>query len=1612
MAKEQIYNTEIVETNKGVNLDVSPINQPKGSRRFTLNGIEEASDGQQGKVSNEPSNAATTSIPIGFVIVGNKYIEDDSSVVLVTDPNSDKDQIGLLGKDSIYRTIVDTQILGLDERHQCDIVYRLRRGNERVIYWVDGNKKIRTFNIDRPHNFYSQAYQSFIRLGGNPLAFVGEKWDASSFDLVKSYSQVPTFGTMTILESGNTLPGSYSFAIQLVDDDLNPTAWITTSNTINIYNDATINSYARIRGSRNVQNDAQSWPRASKSIKIEIDNLDQDFPFYRVAIIRAAGNTGIPDKVLASDLYSTSDSNFLYTGDDSNLTEVALSDILIDGEIIFAPQHIEQLENRLIVANGKGKGVNWCDFQKYASKIATDIAYRQVLLNNVASQSNVKNGNSAFISSGYMPGEVYSMGVVYLFDDMTLSPVFHIPGTNGVTGDMKKYELGVNYLDIHNCSTDNYWGLDSDEATLVGKPIRHHRFPFRHEVVKPLVASTGTTTDITKHRLKIVITLNPAWTPGPIAYPTAGAPPEPLLINYKFNYQVTGAGSTASYSGQLTDNLVENSTEIVIYDDNTDLSFISGSDYTTLDGSSELASYQGGGNDRFIITQTKEDYVLSSSFNDDIADIFGFQFSNIERPRADVIGFYIVRNERLDDDRLIVDNAIIGPNTTFQQYVSFGLINPKQYYHADNCGRPGDSGKTLLYDNKSMWFFNPEFEYFGKKLDYDRIEIEGRYTETSVNMPTISDVANSPCNSGGGKGVYINDVQAGTSYDPAVNKKKDKDDDGFDLLIGYRNINMAFTLDDGTTILPTKKRVIYLNAANYLNFDTQTFYNVSIDNKIGMYLTTDDIDIPLYDTGTTKNSLLYGAMVRENTTAYSNFMTRTYYKEHNNPVLFGDNEVIDDFEVFNGDADISAMNFVSTVFYDIVVADRPKKSGLWKIILGSVLLVAGILLAIPSVGSSLSLSVAAATALASLAISYGVSLAMSGIKFEQFKSMVDVDYELGLKDTVTDGGVYETIREAVENEDDTIRWFADRVSNIYIESSVPFGLRSGLTSGVSDFTDSPQPYDELGFRSYLTEKLTTIDRDQGSGRIYKGYASAEVYDMNLDYMRFNKQKNFIHLALEYDCCSDYKETFPLRRWWSEQSFQEEKIDNYRVFLPNNYNDMEGEHGEVTDLYRQGNNLFVHTKEALWQQPANLQERTTDEIVTFIGTGEFLAIPPRKILDDDLGSAGTKHKWATVKTPNGVVFVDEVEHKVCIHADKLEVISLYGIRNWCEENVISNIVQQLYNKFGIDFSNDNNPASARGVGYLSAYDKRFERVVITKKDYALLPDKLALLNVITTDSSIPEGTFYYDDIDGDANRGKFYTMTSGGAVEIILGDSNYFENKSFTLSFSFHTNRWASWHSYLPNYYIHTQNNLYSFILGADSKIWKHNQIGSYGIFYDRVAGFQIEMTDTSPLDERITEDITVQCEARTWDSTHKQFIDARFSFFNALIAYNSRQSSGYQQIIARDTPQNPSNWYQQQIVNTVGQVLAARRGRNWNINNLRDYVNDYSLPLFTTLWLQRQSRYYIDKVVTDGVIDQAKVWYELKSFTDKYIVIRLIFDNFSNVNLILNYTLITEQTTD
>jgi len=89
----------------------------------------------------------------------------------------------------------------------------------------------------------------------------------------------------------------------------------------------------------------------------------------------------------------------------------------------------------------------------------------------------------------------------------------------------------------------------------------------------------------------------------------------------------------------------------------------------------------------------------------------------------------------------------------------------------------------------------------------------------------------------------------------------------------------------------------------------------------------------------------------------------------------------------------------------------------------------------------------------------------------------------------------------------------------------------------------------------------------------------------------------------------------------------------------------------------------------------------------------------------------------------------------------------------------------------------------GVGLHGVFDNRFDRIIISKLDYIPLDDNI-VLDPYTQEFSL-------------------------NGIKVELTDSQYFCNKSWTLSFNLNTNSWISFHSYIPNYYIAENNHFYS-----------------------------------------------------------------------------------------------------------------------------------------------------------------------------------------------------------
>jgi len=1579
----------------GINLDSNPLNQPKGTRRFTLNTVEESAEGDKVYLGNEPSNGLVDSYPTGYYEIGKCYMVNNENCVMLHNPSLQLDIIGVLKNDK-FTEYVKTD-LNFHISKQIDCQFRLRKGKFRTIYFVDGYNNARIVNLDNLLDHNTQLYKNYLDAGGSPSLYTGEKWDVSSFSLFKIYNQYPTFDNVAILEYGNILPGSISFAIRLLDDDLNPTHWISTSAPVNIFNDSVTNNYDQVEGSKNTQLPSQFFQRTSKSIRLTLGHLDQNYPFYQIAVIHGTTVTGKANKALLSQNIAITTDTYIYSGDDANMTEISIPEILLEQISINKPESIEQIENRLELANGTDIPIDFCAFQQFASEIRTEVELKDVILNSVLSEPNSKNAKSSFMYTGYMPGQPVSLGVVYLIDDNSLSPVFHIPGKSKTsTSNMDYYEVEQKYLNLFDCTSGDYWGRDYEGNSLTGKNIRHHKPPTRKNLNLPVYTRTADDEVVHRWKLEVEVTM----TSGDMDdYPTGSdgeGGSRDLVLGMIFHYKINGI--THTYTTVITKSTVK--VRMVIYDGVGEPEIVSGGAYIVMDAASGVLVYDSLFDFHYY---GPFEYDATSFLYKDEAKLIGISVSNIKKPHPRVIGFFIVRNEMTDADKVVLDNALIGNTSVYGKYISFGHFVPEVL----------NSKK----DRHSVYFFSPVHQFTGLKPNFTKFDIQGYIEETKKTIGDPLGIGDDMDDAE--RGVLIEDVMAGTTYDPNLDKRKTKDGDGFDLQIGtvgreFKYVTLAPT--DITTKLPPIVNMYYINASFYRSDGINIYYNTSGDNKIGFAIFKDDEDVnldlflaqaedtddlyPQYPASMHdddyKYRLLYGAMMVENKNAFANFIDRPYYKEHNNPVMF-DNVTNKNITIFNGDAHIGPMTLTSSVFFETQFGDRDKKNKTWQIVAGAVLLAAGVLLSIYGVG--IGLTATAVTILANLAVSYGVTVAMSGIKFEQMKSMIDEDYPAGLQETITDAQVERQIRK--KREDDTFKWFSGVVANIYMESYINIALRTGVTHGTSDFLPSPRDYTNDGTNSYFTEKFTVIDKDHESGRLYKGYAQAEFYDENPDFRRVNKEKVYFHLPINYDCCDKDGQAFTGRIWYSQQSFQEETIDNFRVFLPNNYRDIEAERGVITDLFKDGNSLYIHTSEGLWKLPTSYQERVTGELTTYIGTGSFFSIPPIPIGTGDLGTGGSKHKWATIKTDNGVFYVSEVEGTVYIlNNGQIQPLTENGLSSWFANNLVDNLSRQFNLLTAVVYPNQNNPANPNGVGIHAIYDPRFNRYIITKRDYRIIKDANTLIVVDTEDDVVA------DKLNFVMETGKFVTYNPITDIisYISLENTDYFENKSWTVSFSLNTKTWVSWHSYLPLFYLNNQDGFYSLI---NNKIWKHNIIGRFGRFYDEPASHIIEyVASKDGISVCTIESIMIESLARRWDAAINNWFKERNAIFTKLIAYTESQCSGEQIIVPKNSE---SEFYMSdQVVNQLNSIIASRKETFWSINQLRDFVDDYTQPFLSRKWDDLKAKYFMDKVINPATINYEKDWFEIQSFRDKYVVVRLIFDTFDDVNLLTNYFINTE----
>ena len=155
----------------------------------------------------------------------------------------------------------------------------------------------------------------------------------------------------------------------------------------------------------------------------------------------------------------------------------------------------------------------------------------------------------------------------------------------------------------------------------------------------------------------------------------------------------------------------------------------------------------------------------------------------------------------------------------------------------------------------------------------------------------------------------------------------------------------------------------------------------------------------------------------------------------------------------------------------------------------------------------------------------------------------------------------------------------------------------------------------------------------------------EYYAYNQDYLPASSGEIFLPISFNFDYCSECLNKYPNRIAWSPKNFSEEKSDAYRINLVNDYTVAGEDTGEITTLHYDKNRMLVLTRNSCLLMSPSPRVINTDIDTAYIGTGDFLGIPPAEFAKVDYGFGGCQGRLASCNTEYGFFWCDQQAGRV-------------------------------------------------------------------------------------------------------------------------------------------------------------------------------------------------------------------------------------------------------------------------------------------------------------------------------------------------------------------------------
>lgn len=1557
--------------NKGINKDSSLPGKPEDALEFALNATNSGFEGNKMRYQTEPGNDHCFTEPEGYKTIGSIYMSDNEVVIFMTDNTNS--EIGIL-KNCNYTTIVSDICLGFKTTNPITGEFRVINGCDRKIYWRDSLNPDRHLNIDEWIRDSSCTDFECNSLSFNPKVIE------------------PCLDIVSVNNSdGSLYLGQYFFQVEVLDENLNLIYRSDLSKPISIVDESYQDSYPNIDGGVNIETyPNEGVPKTNKSITLSVSNLDTSFAYIRFNVRYYATGDGITSTShVVNSLIPISDETleFTYVGylPDANGDYEIDNDITVTSKVILdRSTAFEQVQGRLLRANLSEPYFDSSELQKTASKIWVEWITEEVEANNANESGNSKSPDTYWLDTSFMDDEVYSFGIGFELDNGYKTPVFHIPGVplnsiiteDGCT-DLNGHEYNPNG-DSEQClyavatiSCPN----DCQSADIVFKAtykVHHKDNPFEKvEYVKELtfgVNPSNCYSDFDFEQKSLVDCFDLDYRIEDVYFEVLDSGCSGVdYLEYEIN--VYNPPAYATPEDQIIDSW---SADLIPFTD------LEEDDYNDLPDSEKLKYWQvynsalklGDNYGRMGYTECSStvyeapksccvtDYwgtdacgntlegtpirhhrmpcrsLIGTSKNGSPRKTIklGVRFHNVEYPDSRIVSHSFYVGERTENNKTVLDQGFAGSLGKDDEYTAFSFFQPNIGNISPGKGIP-DCKSSLSYDPDRLWYFSPKTHLGKEYLTPSYIKIIERVFPNTVRTEVLE----------------VDEIDGSVS-------------DSTDVFCGARTICYGGTgKQSGTIYYPVYNNKIVDPYAE-ITEGTFKFANLSRTNKIGLIKS---LNVPQM----TNNHLLHISfkVVRD---VFCNLDAIKYKKMHTCNYTLNDD---DSYELYGGDTVVSKFD-VWNHFLLKVNDNYLKAIGIIAALLAIAvtgIFFPGVLVALPGITTALTATLIGYAAIFGAGISTWKAIEKANMNF--FKGLY--------KNFLCDRVVNDRLDNIDEDLEDYVVTMSEYIRNVYLASEVNTELRHGTSQTCFNYfkgEDSEicgNSASDEDLYLFLKDRLLYYNEDDKQIRVKEVFCP-EYYGYNKDYSKYYSDKYYFSIPKTFDFCRECTGIFANTIVYSEKSFDNEMVDNYLVYLINNSRNVSANRGEITGIKYKNNILYVHTEESTFILRPNPQTMQTDTNVVYLGTGDFLSLPPTEIIESDTGFAGSQSSIAYSDSEYGYSWIDQSKGDINLILKGMDTISKLAMDAWFKEHLPSELSTAFENATGEKFPYKDTTMHDYGVGIITTIDPKHKRLIVHKKDF--MP-----LKVVSNDL----GDLLSNKLVWDGNR--FLVNAKGDFIKIVkFTDKEYFANKSWTLSYSFEDKNWVSFHSYMPDYMFSDRNNFYSC---DDNVVYKHLHNGNYCTFFDRKYPFIISGIQNTLLTSDLHSFIYV-ATSEVYNYSKQTFNLKPEITFNNGYFYNSDETSGLLDLKYLNLHENPYG----NILLPEGQKTIIYTDENYKISGIRD--TSTASPVISKDWEDIQDYFningskhgYIDIVPIN--YDHDKDVYQLKDLNDKYMIYRLIYD--------------------